>query len=144
MYTGYELSEESRNKLKKIFPPKYPMFLGHHITEKFGESDPDNIPEQPEKAKVVGYVNDKKGIEGLLVSINGTTNRPDGSQYHITWSLDNSKGYKPVHTNKIISKAVSIKPINIEVTPKFFSNSTTQELKKKTLKDHVNGLTNIL
>lgn len=146
MYTGYELSENSRNKLRNIFPPQYTEFLGHHITEKFGVSDPDETPKQPTSAKVVGYVNDNTGIEGLLVEINGTTKRPDGSSYHITWSLDREKGYKPVHTNKIIHEATRLKsPIDIEVTPKFFSGSTKQEIKKQTLKDFVSpmSLTNL-
>lgn len=138
MYTGYELSSSSRKKLRTLFPPIYPNFLGHHITEKFGETNPDNIPETPTDVKVVGYVNDNKGIEGLLVSIDGSTKRPDGSMYHITWSLDSSKGYKPAHTNKIIGKAKDVPPINIDASPKFFSGSTQQELKKQTLKDYVN------
>jgi len=128
MYTGYELTQHSRNKLEKLFSPKYPNFLGHHITEKFGETDPNNIPNKPNDIKVVGYVNDNKGIEGLLVSINGITERPDGSHYHITWSLNSSKGYKPAYTNKIIKNAKRVPPIDIDAIPKFFSGSTQQEL----------------
>jgi len=137
MYTGYELTSSSRDKLKRLFPPKYPIFLGHHITEKFGETDPKNIPKTPQTVEVVGYIDEKNGIEGFLVSIDKNTKRSDGNLYHITWSLDSSKGYKPAHTNKVIKNAKSIPPIDIDVIPKFFSGSTQQEL-KKTLKDYVN------
>lgn len=137
MYTGYELTKESRERLREAFPPKYPEMLGHHITEEFGVKDPQKIPEQPGEIKVIGYVDEGNGLEGLLVSIDGNTRRPDGSLYHITWSIDRSKGYKPFHTNKYIKNAVPLtSPININASPKFFTGSTTQELKKQTLKDY--------
>ena len=137
MYTGYELTNESRNKLRQMFPPKYPEFLGHHITEKFGVKNPNDTPDMPGEVKVVGYLDEGNGLEGLLVSIDGNTRRPDGSAYHITWSLDRSKGYKPVDTNKHINSAKPVSPVNINVTPKFFSSSTKSELKRKTLRDFV-------
>lgn len=146
MYTGYELSEQSRNALAKIFKPKYPEFLGHHITKKFGTNNPDDVPEQPKTAQVVGYADDGEGIEGLLVEIDGVSKRDNNSLFHITWSLDRSKGYKPVDTNKIIKNATRLNnPIDIKVTPKLFTNSTSTELKKdKTLRDFVeNSLTNL-
>jgi hypothetical protein len=133
MYTGYELSEDSRNKLKQIFPPKYSELLGHHITHKFGTKNENDIPDQPNTVQVVGYVDDGKGIEGLLVEIDGTTKRADGSLFHITWSLDRSQGYKPAHTNNIIEGATPLKkPVSITVTPKMFNGPTP-----KTLRDFV-------
>ena len=138
MYTGYELTEQSREKLRELFPPKYSEFLGHHITEQFGVKDPSKVPDQPGEAKVIGYLDEGNGLEGLLVSIDGNTRRPDGSLYHITWSIDRSKGYKPVHTNKYIDQARPVSPVNIQVIPKFFSGSTQQEMKRQTLKDYVN------
>lgn len=137
MYTGYELSDSSRKKLEKVFPPKYPEFLGHHITEQFGVGNDTPPPPAPNTATVVGYADDGKGIEGLLVSIDGNTSRPSGGLYHITWSLDSGKGYKPFHTNKIIGSSTQVDPIPIDVTPKFFTGSTKQELQKKSLKDFV-------
>jgi hypothetical protein len=44
--------------------------------------------------------------------------RPDGSVYHITWSLQN--GYKPVDSNKVIKKygyEYLVEPISIETIP---------------------------
>jgi hypothetical protein len=135
MYSGYELTNESRKVLADIFPPKYPEFLGHHITKKFGTNDPKDTPERPNAINVIGYVDDGKGIEGLLVEIDGKIRRDDNSLYHITWSLDRSKGYKPMDTNKIIHKAKKLdNPISITARPKLFRKSTSQELKNKNRK----------
>lgn len=120
MYTGYKLTEKSRDMLKILFPPKYPEFVGHHITEKFGVKDPNQTPPTPNSVWVVGHADDGKGIEALLVSIDGSTKRPSGGLYHITWSLDRSKGYKPVDSNKIISNAEPVSPRQIDVTAEFF------------------------
>jgi hypothetical protein len=53
--------------------------------------------------------------------IDGSTSRPDGSVYHITWSL--GPGRKPVDSNKVIAhqgyKPVS--PVAIEMDPQFFA-----------------------
>lgn len=128
MYTGYLLSQDSRDKLRKIFPPKNSTWLGHHITETFGVPSDHPEPETPSRVQVVGYA-ESEGLEGLLVSIDGTTERPNGGKYHITWSIDKEKGVKPVHTNKIINDAQSITPIDIEVIPKTFTQSTEASIK---------------
>jgi hypothetical protein len=39
------------------------------------------------EAEIVGTADDGESLECLVVSIDGTTDRPDGSTYHITWSL---------------------------------------------------------
>jgi hypothetical protein len=35
----------------------------------------------------VGEADDGAGVQALVVRIGGTTERPDGAIYHITWSL---------------------------------------------------------
>ena len=117
MYTAYVLSEKSRNELKKRFPPKFQDFIGHHITEKFGVPS-DTKPPEAKDAKVVGYVNDDS-LEALVVSLDGTTKRSDGSTYHITWSLDKGKGRKPVDSNKLLKKGFEkVTPFSIFVDPR--------------------------
>lgn len=118
MYTGYQLSEASREKLLKEFPPKYDKIIAHHITEKFGTFKDDPAPEMPESVKVVGYIDSGDGVEGLLVAINGRTTRLDGSKYHITLSINNDR--KPVETNNYVNDAVTVKPLSIDVEPKNF------------------------
>jgi|AntRauTorcE11897_2_1112592.scaffolds.fasta_scaffold00078_47 hypothetical protein len=129
MYNGYELEQGSREKLRTLFPPKYPQFLGHHITEKFGVKS-DNVPPQPNTVKVVGYIDNGKDVEGFLVEIDGTTDRPDGSKYHITWSIDRGKGAKPFHMKNHINDATPLKrPVEIDVDAKFFDKPTDAYVK---------------
>ena len=117
-YSAYVLDEHSRSILKEKFPPKYPEFIGHHITYKFGVSKGSEPPSDPSSVNVIGY-SDEDGLEALVVSIDGSNERPDGSVYHITWSLDRNKGKKPVHSNDLVKNGYDkIEPIKISVKPK--------------------------
>jgi len=121
-YQAFELSEESRNHLAGIFPPKFPEFIGHHITYAFGVMSTDPLPEAS-NLQVVGYACDSKGIEALIVSVDGSTDRPDGKTFHITWSLDRSAGFKPVNSNDLIANNGWNRirgSINITAKPRFF------------------------
>jgi len=120
MYNGYELEAGSRQKLMTLFPPKYPDVIGHHITEEFGVKNGE-VPEQPGRVLIVGYIDNGENVEGFLVEIDGTTERPSGGKYHITWSIDRSKGAKPVHTNSYTGDAIDVRhPIEIDVDAKYF------------------------
>lgn len=100
-YTAYVLSHNSRRALQKIFPPKYTRFIGEHITYKFGVNSDHPLPSDKAKIKVIGYAEDKNGLEALVVSINGSSRRPDGKVFHITWSLE--RKFKPVDSNRVIA-----------------------------------------
>lgn len=100
-YTAYVLDQTSRDVLSQRFPPKYGDFVGHHVTVQFGVPA-DSEPPAPAALKVVGYVDSGDGLEALVVTVNGTSERPDGKIYHITWSLDRSK-YKPVDSNALLA-----------------------------------------
>lgn len=117
-YSAYVLDEHSRNLLKEKFPPKYPEFIGHHITHKFGIPKDSDVPSNPSSVAVIGYA-EEDGLEALVVSIDDSNERPDGSVYHITWSLDRNKGKKPVHSNDLVMRGYEkIEPIKILVEPK--------------------------
>lgn len=103
MYIALVLDDQTRKTLKDVFPPKYRDFIGHHVTLKFGVSPDVSLPKQ-QNVEVIGYADDEQGLEALVVSVNGKTQRSDGSTYHITWSLDRSQGYKPVDSNKLVTK----------------------------------------
>lgn len=120
MFTGYLLSESSRQRLLSSFPPRYERFIGEHITEQFGVSKDTPPPALPTEVKVVGHIDSGDGVEGLLVSVDGRTDRPDGSKYHITWSLSTNR--KPAETNKYVDTATPVEPIAIDVTSKNFSD----------------------
>ncbi len=49
---------------------------------------------------MVGVADDGAGVQALVVEIGGTTRRPDGSTYHITWSL--APGRAAVESNGAI------------------------------------------
>lgn len=100
-YTAYVLDDASREALAQKYPPKYPKFVGHHITVRFGVPANTEAP-QPAQIKVIGHADSGDGLEALVVTVNGTTERPDGKTYHITWSLDATK-YRPVQSNDLIS-----------------------------------------
>ena len=120
MYIAFELDKKSRRQLAKVFEPKYPEFIGHHITYKFDVPKDAKIPSAPKSVEVIGYADDGEGIEALVVALNGKKDRPDGNTYHITWSLDRDKGKKPAHSNNLIATQgfKNVAPIQIVVKPK--------------------------
>lgn len=119
MYTAYVLDEGSRDQLLTRFPPKYPTVVAHHVTVKFPASAED-APPAPAKLAVVGYADSGDGLEALVVSVGGKIERPDGSNYHVTWSLDPAK-YSPKDSNALVSnparKFKMILPIQFKTTP---------------------------
>ena len=121
MYTAYVLTDAVREKLVEKFPPKYEKFIGHHITIQFGVPNDTEAPD-PANIKVIGRADTGDGLEALVVSVDGSQDRPDGKTYHITWSLDPDK-YKPVDSNNLVSNgrfALSM-PVAIETTPQVVS-----------------------
>lgn len=118
-YTQYLVSDDSRQVLSETFPPKYSTVLGDHITYEFGVAPGTQAPPTAAKVNVIGYVDSGDGIEALVVAIDGSTQRPDGSTYHITWSLDRAK-YSPKDSNKLLrtKKFTLVLSIPISVTPK--------------------------
>lgn len=119
-YIAFELDKKSRRQLAKVFEPKYPDFIGHHVTYKFGVDKDAKLPFPPKKMEVIGYVDDGEGLEALVVAINGSSERSDGNTYHITWSLDREKGKKPVHSNDLIAMKgyKKVTPVEIKAKPK--------------------------
>lgn len=101
-YEAFVLDDMTRADILARFPPKFPDVVCHHITNRFGVAKEDNRPFGQRYAfTVVGYAaNDK--IEALVVSRDGSPIRPDGNLYHVTLSLDRSKGAKPVDSNALI------------------------------------------
>ncbi len=98
MYTGWKLKQNTIERIKNLYAPVHPDFIGHHITYMFGKDS-----KQPDDAdiKIIGHcVTDK--VQCFVVEVNGTIVRPDGKIYHLTWSIDRSKGAKPVDSNAAI------------------------------------------
>lgn len=101
--TGWKLDSDEREVLLERFPPEWPDVIADHITLNAEASDNDPLPDT-EQAEIVGGINDGEGLQAMVVAIGGSTDRPDGSTYHITWSLDRERGRKPVESNDVIAK----------------------------------------
>ncbi|HET7817106.1 MAG TPA: hypothetical protein VFK58_05965 [Sphingomicrobium sp.] len=97
---GWLLDEGDREKLLRQFPPRYEKTVAHHVTLKT-DAEKDPLPPQV-KAEVVGRTDDGKGVEAMVVTIDGTADRPDGSTYHITWSL--ADGRRARESNDVLKE----------------------------------------
>ena len=84
--TGWKLPEVERELLLRRFPPKYEKVDADHVTLRVGATPETPLPATP-VAQVVGRADDGSSLECLVIELDGTTDRPDGSTYHITWSL---------------------------------------------------------
>ena len=84
--TGWKLTGDERASLLERFPPKYENIVADHVTLRTGTTAETPLPPEVEAA-IVGQADDGDSLECLVVSIDRTTDRPDGSTYHITWSL---------------------------------------------------------
>ena len=84
--TGWKVRRDERVQLLERFPPRYSEVVADHVTLKLGANQDTPLPREVE-ARIVGRADDGDSLECLVVEIDGTTDRPDGSTYHITWSL---------------------------------------------------------
>lgn len=101
MYTAYVLDDGTRDTLLAKYPPKYPDVIAHHITIQFPVPKGTEAP-APANVRVIGYADSGDGLEALVCTVNGKSERPDGKRWHITWSLDPTK-YSPVDSNKLLA-----------------------------------------
>ncbi|HEY7004969.1 MAG TPA: hypothetical protein VH392_00650 [Sphingomicrobium sp.] len=119
--TGWKLPQVERDLLLQRFPPKYENVVADHVTLRTGATPETPLPREPNSSKVVGRADDGESLECLVVELDGTTERPDGSSYHITWSLGpgrraresndvlRDKGWQPIE-----------KPIAVNLEPARF------------------------
>ena len=118
--TGWKLPRDERSALLQRFPPKYENVVADHVTLRSGATRATPLPRRPD-ARIVGRADDGRSLECLVVELDGTTDRPDGSTYHITWSLGparraresndvlRDKGWKPIAA-----------PIDVDLEPARF------------------------
>ncbi|MCA1653050.1 MAG: hypothetical protein ABR588_05270 [Sphingomicrobium sp.] len=82
---GWKLDRVERESLLAAHPPRYANAIADHVTlqtEAKGRPLPPDV-----RASIVGRTDDEDSLEAMVVAIDGTTDRPDGSTFHITWSL---------------------------------------------------------
>ena len=100
MTTGWTLSNDDRAALLRLFPPLYPRIVADHVTLKGEKGSHPPTPEAT-RALIVGHADDGKGVEALVVAIDGSSDRPDGSVYHLTWSL--ADGRRARESNDVLA-----------------------------------------
>jgi hypothetical protein len=114
---GWKLDGAQRRELVQQFPPKYRNLVADHVTLQ-GKVEADAARPQETEGEIVGRADDGRGVEAMVVSINGTTDRPDGSTYHITWSLEDGRSAK--ESNDVIAAQGWVEfdlPMPIELKP---------------------------
>ncbi|MFL6743763.1 MAG: hypothetical protein ACJ8E3_07390 [Sphingomicrobium sp.] len=118
--TGWKLPQDERDALLERFPPKYENVVADHVTLRIGATPTTPLPRKAE-ARIVGKADDGDSLECLVVELDGTTDRPDGSTYHITWSL--SQGRTARESNDVLRdrgwKPLDA-PIPVELEPARF------------------------
>jgi hypothetical protein len=97
---GWKLDREQRKELLQQFPPRYSDVDADHVTLRIETSADSALPEE-NLGEIVGRADDGRGVEAMVVAIAGTTDRPDGSTYHITWSL--GPGRRAQESNDVLA-----------------------------------------
>lgn len=96
---GWKLDAAERTSLLARFRPRYGEVVADHVTLR-DHVDANAVLPPPVQGLIVGHTEDGAGVEALVVQIEGGTGRPDGSRYHITWSL--GPGRKAIESNDAI------------------------------------------
>ncbi|HZZ68470.1 MAG TPA: hypothetical protein VFE18_09885 [Phenylobacterium sp.] len=115
-YTGWLVDPKAREALLERFPPRYGIVVAHHVTLKFGDETAQ--PPAETLARIVGETDDGAGVQALVVAIGGTSARPDGGTFHITWSL--AQGREARGSNAVIAQGWTpiADPVTVRLIPK--------------------------
>jgi hypothetical protein len=104
MTTGWKLDLEQRAQLLVQYPPRYPRPIADHVTFKppaDAATEEPALPAPAGSARVIGRADDGTGVEALVVALDGSTRRPDGGTWHVTWSL--AEGREAKESNTVIA-----------------------------------------
>lgn len=118
--TGWKLPKDERERLLERFPPSYERTIADHVTLQAGASSETPLPREV-NARIIGRADDGDSLECLVVELDGTSDRPDGSTYHITWSL--GAGRKAKESNDVLRDqgwSHVDRPIPVELKPARF------------------------
>jgi hypothetical protein len=88
-YICWLLDEAGRQSLLESVPAQFATVVCHHVTLHFDVSSDTALP-PPKVGYVVGEIIDK-GVQAVVVEIDGNTIRPDGERFHVTVSLDDGR-----------------------------------------------------
>ena len=116
---GWKLDPREREALLARFPPAYDKAVADHVTLRIKAPAEEALP-RAGQARIVGEANDGRGVQAMVVELDGTTDRPDGSTYHITWSLGPGRAAK--ESNDVIREKGwrALDPVPVTLTPARF------------------------
>jgi hypothetical protein len=115
---GWALDSADRQRLLQRFPPLYAKVVADHVTLRSGAPTDQPLPTE-RVGDVVGEARDGAGVQALVVRIGGTTARPGGGVYHLTWSL--GPGREAVESNAVIAEhgwTAIAPPVPFTIEPK--------------------------
>jgi uncharacterized protein YjbJ (UPF0337 family) len=118
---GWKLDRAQRGELVGRFPPRHAFTVADHVTLR-AKVAADTSPPPRCRAEIVGRADDGKGVEAMVVAIDGSTERPDGGTYHITWSL--GPGRRAKESNEVIARhgwTPLRQPVPVELQPAVFA-----------------------
>lgn len=104
MSNGWKLERACRAALLEQFPPRYARADADHVTlwSRAAGGMAAEPPPSVGKARIIGRADDGRGVEAMVVEIDGSTTRPDGGTLHITWSL--AEGREAKESNAVIAE----------------------------------------
>jgi hypothetical protein len=97
---GWKLDRAQRNELLQRFPAAYANSVADHVTLAVRAAGDAPLPDET-AGEIMGRADDGDGVEAMIVAISGTTDRPGGGTYHITWSL--AAGRTAKESNDVIA-----------------------------------------
>ena len=100
---GWLIDPKTREALLARFPPRYRNLVLHHVTLHSGLPADAGLPDHT-RGTLVGRADDDRGVEAFVIEIDGTTERPGGGTYHITWSLDRAAQREARESNDVIAQ----------------------------------------
>lgn len=99
LWCGWKLDRDEREALLGRHPPRYARPVADHVT--FGPAGESEDMPRASSARIVGRADDGEGVEAMVVAIDGSTDRPTGGTYHVTWSL--APGREARESNEVIA-----------------------------------------
>lgn len=103
LVTGWKLDRIDRASLLARFPPLFPDVVADHVTLRSGTDANTPLP-LDERGEIIGEIDDREGVQALVVRIGGTCVREDEGTFHITWSLDRARGRHARESNDVIER----------------------------------------
>lgn len=114
---GWRLDRRQRAAMIERIKPAYANVVADHVTLAANVAANTPLPDAV-AAEAIGRIDDGRGVEALVVAVEGTIGRPGGGTYHITWSL--GPGRRAKESNDALAARAwqpLPEPIALELTP---------------------------